>query len=88
MMDEQDKLLEEIQKLSKYISVTAIGVYGGTNINTQIAEVLNGADVIVATPGRLIDLSLKGALKLKTIKKLVIDEANFIFNSSQIVMTS
>ncbi len=74
------QVLEEIQKLSKYISLTAIGVYGGTNINTQIAEVLQGADVIVATPGRLIDLSLKGVLKLKAIKKLVIDEVDEMLN--------
>lgn len=74
------QVLEEIQKLSKYISITAVGVYGGTNINTQIAEVMRGADIIVATPGRLIDLSLKGALKLKTIKKLVIDEVDEMLN--------
>lgn len=70
------QVLEEIKKLSKYISVTATGVYGGTNINTQIFEVMKGVEIIVATPGRLIDLSLKGALKLKSIKKLVIDEVD------------
>ncbi|MFN8321976.1 MAG: DEAD/DEAH box helicase [Chitinophagales bacterium] len=71
---------EELQKLSKYINVTSAGVYGGTNINTQIAEVMNGVEIIVATPGRLIDLSLKGALKLKTIRKLVIDEVDEMLN--------
>jgi ATP-dependent RNA helicase RhlE len=70
------QVLEEIEKLSKYISLTAVGVYGGTNINTQIAQVMQGADFIVATPGRLIDLSLKGVLKVKAIKKLVIDEVD------------
>ncbi len=70
------QVLEEIKKLCKYNSFTAVGVYGGTNINTQIAEVMQGADAIVATPGRLIDLSLKGVLKLKAIKKLVIDEVD------------
>ena len=74
------QVLEEIQKLGKYMSVTAIGVYGGTNINTQISQVLQGADVIVATPGRLIDLSLKGVLKLKAIKKLVLDEVDEMLN--------
>lgn len=70
------QVLEEMKKLCKYNSFTAVGVYGGTNINTQIAEVMQGADAIVATPGRLIDLSLKGVLKLKAIKKLVIDEVD------------
>ncbi len=74
------QVLEEIKKLGKYMSVTAIGVYGGTNINTQIAQVLQGADFIVATPGRLIDLSLKGVLKVKAIKKLVIDEVDEMLN--------
>lgn len=74
------QVLEEIRKLSKYISVTAVGVYGGTNINTQAAAVIAGAEIVVATPGRLIDLSLKGALKLKTIKKLVIDEVDEMLN--------
>lgn len=74
------QVLEELQKLSKYIAVTSTGVYGGTNINTQIAEVLQGVEIIVATPGRLIDLVLKGALKLKTIKKLVIDEVDEMLN--------
>ncbi len=70
------QVLEEIKKLCKYNSFTAVGVYGGTNINTQKAEVMQGADAIVATPGRLIDMSLKGVLKLKAIKKLVIDEVD------------
>lgn len=74
------QVLEELQKLSKYISVTSTGVYGGTNINTQIAEVMQGVEIIVATPGRLIDLVLKGALKAKTIKKLVIDEVDEMLN--------
>lgn len=70
------QVLEEIQKLSKYMSVTAIGVYGGTNINTQIGQVMELPDFVVATPGRLIDLILKGAFKSKTVKKLVIDEVD------------
>ncbi|MES2621328.1 MAG: DEAD/DEAH box helicase [Bacteroidota bacterium] len=70
------QVLEEIQKLSKYMTVTATGVYGGTNINTQIVEVMKGVEIIVATPGRLMDLILKGVFKPKTIKKLIIDEVD------------
>jgi ATP-dependent RNA helicase RhlE len=70
------QVLEEIKKLSKYMSVTAVGLYGGSNINPQIEELMKGTDIIVATPGRLIDMQLKGVLKAKTIKKLVIDEVD------------
>jgi ATP-dependent RNA helicase RhlE len=70
------QVVDEIVKLGKYISISAVGVYGGSNINTQIATVSEGADILVATPGRLIDLTMKGVVKLKPIKKLVIDEVD------------
>lgn len=68
------QVLEEVKKLTKYMSLEAVGVFGGANIKTQIAELLNGADVVVGTPGRFLDLVLNGALKTKGIKRLVIDE--------------
>jgi len=74
------QVTDEIQKLAKYMSVTTLGVYGGTNINTQMNEAVKGSDIVVATPGRLIDLVLKGALKIKSIKKLVIDEVDEMLN--------
>ena len=61
---------EEVKKLSEYMTLQVVGVYGGVNMKTQIAEIENGVDVIVATPGRLLDLALQGSLKLKNIKKL------------------
>ncbi len=74
------QVVEEIQKLTKYMDVVVGGVYGGTNINTQKELVHKGLDVLVATPGRLIDLALSGVLKLKSIKKLVIDEVDEMLN--------
>jgi ATP-dependent RNA helicase RhlE len=71
---------DEIQKLAKYLSVTTLSVYGGTNINTQVNEAMKGSDIVIATPGRLIDLVLKGAVKIKSIKKLVIDEMDEMLN--------
>ena len=71
---------EEVKKLSEYMTLVVIGVYGGVNMKPQILEVENGADVIVATPGRLLDLALSGSLKLKNIKKLVIDEVDEMLN--------
>ncbi len=68
------QVVETVKSITMHLSVTAIGVYGGVNINTQRLELQNGCDVLVATPGRLYDLAVTGAFKVKSIKKLVIDE--------------
>ena len=70
----------EIEKLATYMNVRIKGVYGGTNINTQKQNVYDGCDILVATPGRLLDLALSGVLRLKTIQKLVIDEVDEMLN--------
>ncbi len=70
------QIVKEIEKLSVYTSTRFLAIYGGTNINTQKQLVYNGVDIIVATPGRLVDLSLTGILRLKDIKQLVIDEVD------------
>jgi len=74
------QVVEEVEKLSTYMSLTVVGVYGGVNINTQAERVGLGLDVLVATPGRLLDLALRGDLVLKGIKKLVVDEVDEMFN--------
>lgn len=74
------QVMETVQQLSSYMSLTMTGVYGGSNIKVQMAELQPGADVVVATPGRLIDLALNGSLKLKGIKRLVIDEVDEMLN--------
>jgi len=74
------QVVDEIEKLSKYINTRVLGVYGGANINTQKQAILQGQDVIVATPGRLYDLALSNALKLKSIQKLVIDEVDVMLD--------
>jgi ATP-dependent RNA helicase RhlE len=74
------QVVEEIEKFSKYLSLKTIGVYGGTNINTQRQAISEGADIIVATPGRLYDLALSRAIQLKTVKKLVIDEVDVMLD--------
>lgn len=70
------QVVGEIEKLTKYITVRYTGIYGGSNTNTQKAEVFKGVDMLVATPGRLIDLASIGALRLKSIQSLVIDEVD------------
>lgn len=70
------QIIREIEKLTSYMNVRYQGVYGGTNINTQKQLVYDGLDILVATPGRLVDLALTGLLRLKDIQKLVIDEVD------------
>ena len=74
------QVVEEIEKLAKYSNVRVVGVYGGTNINTQKQAIAQGTDIVVATPGRLYDLALSNVLKLKTIQKLVIDEVDVMLD--------
>ena len=74
------QVVDEIEKLSKYINVRVLGVYGGANINTQKQSIAQGQDIIVATPGRLYDLGLSNVLKLKTIQKLVIYEVDVMLD--------
>ncbi|MCX6237423.1 MAG: DEAD/DEAH box helicase [Bacteroidia bacterium] len=74
------QVLEEIRKLTTYMSVRVVGVYGGTNINNQKQLLYDGLDILVATPGRLVDLSMTGLLRMKSIQKLVIDEVDEMLN--------
>ena len=74
------QVVDEIEKLSKYINNRVLGVYGGTNINTQKQAIVEGIDILVATPGRLYDLALSRVLQLKSIQKLVIDEVDVMLD--------
>lgn len=74
------QVVETVKKLTAYMNVVVVGVYGGVNINTQKLSVETKVDVLVATPGRLYDLTMNGSLKLKSIKKLVIDEIDEMLN--------
>ncbi len=74
------QVLDALDKLTPYINVRYGGIYGGANINKQKDMIHHGLDILVSTPRRVIDLGMSGALKLKTIQKLVIDEVDEIFN--------
>ncbi len=63
----------ELNRVKSNRSVIAIG---GANIRTQISELRKGACVLIATPGRLLDLTERGAVNLSTIEVLVLDEAD------------
>jgi len=74
------QVVDQIEKLSPYLTLRVLGVYGGTNISTQKQSIIEGLDVIVGTPRRLYDLALSHVLKLKAIKKLVIDEVDIMLD--------
>jgi ATP-dependent RNA helicase RhlE len=74
------QLVGEIEKLTPYMNTRFEGVYGGTNINTQKLLLVDGVDILVATPGRLIDLVLSRAVTLRGVRTLVIDEVDEMFN--------
>lgn len=74
------QVVSEAEKLARYMNVRITGVYGGTNINTQKQVVYKGMDILVATPGRLVDLVMTGVLRLKSIQKLIIDEVDEMLN--------
>jgi len=70
--------LENYSKFAKQYKVTA--VYGGASIETQIRQIKAGTQIIVATPGRLIDLAKRKAVNLEQVKRLVLDEADEMLN--------
>lgn len=74
------QLVETIEGLTAYMNVKATGVYGGTNIKTHRRNVNEGVDIVVGTPGRLMDLMLEGTIKGKYLHKLVIDEVDEMLN--------
>ena len=74
------QVVEEIEKLAKYINLRVAGVYGGVNINTQHQDLMQGLDIVVATPRRLYDLVLRRAVQLKSIQKFVIDEVDVMLD--------
>jgi len=75
------QIVEQIEKLTPYLNVRVLGVYGGSNnINVQKKAVTQGQDIIVGTPRRLYDLALSSVLRLKSIKKLVIDEVDIMLD--------
>jgi ATP-dependent RNA helicase RhlE len=69
-------VVSEAEKLSAHMNVLVGGVYGGANMNTQATMVLQGLDILVGTPGRILDLAASGSLQLKHVKKVVIDEVD------------
>jgi ATP-dependent RNA helicase DeaD len=74
------QVYEELNKLSKYEKLTVIPIYGGDSIQKQLRELKRGVDVVVGTPGRVLDLIRRKALHLEDAQFLVLDEADEMLN--------
>lgn len=71
------QITDDLEGFSKYMNdLRILAVYGGANIEPQIRALKHGVDIIVATPGRLIDLMNRGAARLDTVRYVVLDEAD------------
>ncbi len=67
---------EHIRLFSAYLDLRTVVLYGGLGPKTQKAQLASGCDIIVATPGRFLDLYLEGDINTKSLKFLVMDEAD------------
>jgi len=70
------QVAQEIQRIGKHKKISVLPVYGGTSIDRQIKTLQRGVNVIVGTPGRVIDLLRRRALSLSEIGMVVLDEAD------------
>ena len=67
---------ESIKTYGKFLQLKSAVIFGGVGMNPQIAQLRRGVDILVATPGRLLDLVGQGVLDLQTVQMLVLDEAD------------
>ncbi len=74
------QVAEILENLTQNITARVIGVYGGKNINTQKLLFNEGCDILVGTPGRVMDLAIDSAVSLKEVQRLIIDEFDEMLN--------
>ena len=67
---------ENIRDYSRYLPIRSLVVFGGVSINPQMMKLRGGVDILIATPGRLLDLVHQNAVDLSSVKVLVLDEAD------------
>lgn len=70
------QVCESVELLTEYMDIRCVGVYGGTNIRTQQEKVYEGVDLLVATPGRFMDIYMNGLIRTPQVRTVVIDEAD------------
>ncbi len=74
------QVAEILTNLTQNLTARVIGIYGGVNINTQKLLFKDGCDILVGTPGRVMDLSIDNAISLKEVQRLIIDEFDEMLN--------
>jgi ATP-dependent RNA helicase DeaD len=74
------QITKDIQNYAKHLDLNIVAVYGGTDIRRQIQDIKKGASIIIATPGRLIDLTKRKAVQLQDVEWVVLDEADEMLN--------
>jgi ATP-dependent RNA helicase DeaD len=75
------QVASDIENYSQFAhQYKVVAVYGGASIETQIRQIKAGAQIVVATPGRLMDLITRKAIRLETVKRVVLDEADEMLN--------
>lgn len=74
------QVAEILEKLTVNTTARVIGIYGGKNINTQKLLFNDGCDILVGTPGRVMDLAIDNAISLKEVQRLIIDEFDEMLN--------
>jgi ATP-dependent RNA helicase DeaD len=70
------QITDEIKKFGKYTKIRVVTVYGGQGMGVQLDALDRGVEIIVATPGRLIDHLKRGSIELRDITHIVLDEAD------------
>ena len=71
-----EQVMSSFRQYGEHLAVSCYAAYGGVSINPQMMRLRRGVDILVATPGRLIDLFTKNAVKLRQVQTLVLDEAD------------
>ena len=74
------QVTEIVKNLTQNITARVIGIYGGVNIKTQKLLFNDGCDILVGTPGRIMDLAIDNAISLKEVQKLIVDEFDEMLN--------
>ena len=74
------QISKDLQNYSKHLNVNIVAVYGGTDIRRQMQDIKSGVSIVVATPGRLVDLTKRNAIRLEKIEWVVLDEADEMLN--------
>lgn len=75
------QIAKDIEKFAKFIdNVNVVAVYGGANISDQLRQIRRGVQIVVATPGRMLDIIGRNAIDFSNVKYVVLDEADEMLN--------